>query len=155
VDCHLRAECLLPAARNLEGRRAVAVDQELSRHGYRNGVSVLDSRREQPRAEDMRKRNFICYSLQTTLKRHEYAIEAQAPPPVLRLNRQLHKIHLSILAQIVLISWSIDVIFHTLYRFFLRMRMLSNTTGPSTTQYTSPLQSTIAVRSSCLACICH
>jgi hypothetical protein len=61
VDCHLRAECLLLAARNLEGRRAVAVDQELSRHGYRNGVSVLDSRREQPRAEDMRERN--CYML--------------------------------------------------------------------------------------------
>jgi hypothetical protein len=56
VDCHLRAECLLPAARNLGGRRAVAVDQELSRHGYRNGVSVPDSRREQPRAEDMRGR---------------------------------------------------------------------------------------------------
>jgi hypothetical protein len=73
VDSHLRAECLLPAVRNLDGRRAVAVDQELSRHGYRNGVSVLDSRREQPRAEDMRKRNcyMLLYQLQTTEKRHE------------------------------------------------------------------------------------
>lgn len=35
-------------------RRVAAVDHELSRHGYRNGVRVLDSRREWPSAEDMR-----------------------------------------------------------------------------------------------------
>lgn len=61
VDCHLRAECLLPAARNLGAKRAEAVDQELSRHGYRNGVSVPESTREQPRAEDMRMRYYHDY----------------------------------------------------------------------------------------------
>lgn len=54
VVCHLRAKCLLPVARHLGARRVATLDHELSRHGYRNGVRVLESRREDPSAEDMR-----------------------------------------------------------------------------------------------------
>lgn len=96
VDCHRRVGCLLPAGRtrSLGARRVVAVaeDQELSRHGYRNGVSVLESRREPARDEDMR-REWYQLSSYSSLREDDprlvVALDAPPPPPVLRMGRQI------------------------------------------------------------------
>ena len=91
VDCHLRVECLLPAG-SLGTRRVVAEaeDHELSRHGYRNGVSVLESRREAARDEDMRReRNPVSYPRTARYRKSVQGCggtgDAPPPPRVLRV----------------------------------------------------------------------